>query len=117
MNDRDLAAYLDYMRAQIRVQDARVLAQLSNAQLHDAFHMLPRPTVSFREWLQRTGRTAFTTEHTEKDSEQSSVASVFSVGQSNPQAEAQVEAQNAKGLAALRALQAQGFPVAISTES
>jgi len=117
MNDCNLEHYLDYMRAHIRAQDPRFVAQLSNMQLHDTFHMLARPRVSFREWLERTGRRAITTENTEGTANNNGNISVASVVKPEPQSEAQIEAQNAKGLAALRALEAHGFPVSISAES
>jgi hypothetical protein len=107
MPDSNLAAYLDYMRAHIRAREPRCLEQLSNGQLHDAFHTLPRPAVPFGAWLQRTGRKELEAEHAQSTGLGSRGSPAPSVV--NPD----IEAQNAKGLAALRALQAQGFPITI----
>jgi hypothetical protein len=102
MLDPELSTYLDYMRAHIRAQNAQTVGQLSNTQLHDAFHTLPRPTVPFALWLERTGRSD---KHAPGESAVSAATN------------SEVESQNARGLAALKTLQSQGFPIRIDGNS
>jgi hypothetical protein len=102
MTDSELATYCTYMRAHIRASDARSADSLSDAQLHDAFHTLLAPEVGFHEWLERTGRAGGPP-----------AAQPAGGASALRPALGQIERANTEGLAALRALQEQGFPVSV----